>query len=291
MTKQEIIEIFNKEANSKSRRYSDCTKRTYLTYIEKYLDTLSKDVADTTERDIRLFMSNYETKSDKLYNTVLDSLNALYNILESTCLLPENYITKNPCKHIKRVAKPKMKEKKSISNEDFQAMLRACKNSRDKAVLTFFMATGVRNNELMNVKYEDYINYDDDKGLLLTVTKGSKERTIYLNKDVINAVNEYLKDRKDTCEYLFVSNYGNQMSASCIYRTIKTIANRAGLDEDIIDNLSSHSYRHSAITNLINKGINIATVATIVGHNQLSTTFSYVDKSKLDIKNAMCNIL
>jgi site-specific recombinase XerD len=288
MTNNEIIEIFNKEANSKSRKYSDCTKRTYLTYIEKYLNSLNKDVADTTERDIRLFLSSYETKSDKLYNTVLDSLNALYNILESTCLLPENYITKNPCKHIKRVAKPKMKEKKSISNEDFQAMLRACKNNRDTAILTFFMATGVRNNELMNVKYEDYINYDEDKGLLLTVTKGSKERTIYLNKDVINAVNDYLKDRKNTCEYLFVSNYGNQMSASCIYRTIKTIANRAGLDEDVIDNLSPHSARHSYITNLINKGINIATIATIVGHQSPAVTLKYVDRSKLDVKSAMC---
>jgi hypothetical protein len=45
MNKNEILNVYIKEANSKSRRYSDCTIKTYLQFIDKYLDSLTKDLS------------------------------------------------------------------------------------------------------------------------------------------------------------------------------------------------------------------------------------------------------
>lgn len=291
MTKNEIIKVFLHEADSKSRKYSECTKNTYLSYITKYIESLNKDVSESTERDVRKFMDRYENMSDKTYNLALTSIKVLYDILTTSILVEENYIKKNPVKNIKAIANPKSKEKKSISAEDYNAMLRQCKNTRDTAILTFLMNTGVRESELINLTLEQYLNRDEDNGIKLVVTKGSKERMIYLNENVINAIENYLPFRKPNCDYLFVSNGSKKMTSSAIWKNIKTLAKRARLDEDVIDNLSAHSFRHSMISNMINEGVNIATVATIVGHNNINTTMGYVDRDKLDVKNAMLNCI
>lgn len=289
MNKNEIIEIFIKEAHSKERRYSDCTTSTYLGFISKYIDSLNdKDISDTKEQDVRRFMSNYESMSDGTYNLCLSAIKTLYDVLMTTYLVEEGYIKYDPTKRINKIAHPQSKERFSISDSDFDKMLHACKNYRDVAILTFFRYTGVRANELMNIEYDDFINYNSDNGLKLTITKGSKERVIYLNDKVIDAVNKYLTIRKNDCEYLFVSNGCKQMGESSLWRTVQCIAKRANLDDNVIDNLTLHSFRHTFATSLIDKGVNIAVVSGALGHASISTTNIYIDKSKLDIKSAMC---
>lgn len=286
MTKNEIIEVFLRRANNKKKGYSECTKNTYLMYINKYMDWCelnNVDVVLAQTFNVSDFLDEkYGDKADKTWNEVLSSVNSLYD-----SLLFRGIIQINPCSGIECIASPKSKAKKSVDREDYYSMLRACKNDRDTAILTFFMNTGVRCSELCNITLEQYENRDEDNGINLVVTKGSKERMIYLNSKVVGAIEEYLKVRKNTCEYLFVSNYGNQMSSSCIWRTIRTIANRANLSEDVIDGLSAHSFRHSFITNMIDNGVNIATVATSVGHSSTDMTFKYIDKSRLNVKDAM----
>lgn len=286
MTNNEIINIFLKRADNKKKGYSEATKNTYLTYIKKYLewcDNNDIDVIKSETFNVSDFLDElYGDKADKTWNEVLSSVNSLYD-----SLVFRHIVESNPCDKIECIAKPKTKEKHSISVEDYNKMLRFCKNTRDKAILVMLYNTGIRVNELSSLTLEQYLNRDEDNGINLVVTKGSKERMIYLNKNVIKAIESYLPNRKDTCEYLFVSNYGNKMDKSCIFRTIKTIANRADLEEDVVNNLSAHSFRHTAITNMINRGIDIATVATVVGHSSTEMTYKYIDKSKLRIKEAM----
>lgn len=283
MTKNEIIEMFLRRANNKKTGYSEDTINTYMTYICKYLDWLEKDVLETNSGDIEDFMALYDNKSDKTYNLVLSAITSLYDVFCSRELMK-----KNPCDKVEAISKPKSKEKKSISKEDYLALLDNCKNTRDTAILTLLMNTGIRVHELEYLTLEQYLNRDEDNAITLVVTKGSKVRTIYLNDNVIEAIENYLPDRKNECEFLFVSNYGNKMSTSCIWRTIKTIGKRANLDEEVLSGLSAHSFRHSTITNMINNGVDITVVATIVGHSSVNTTMGYIDKERLNIKNAMC---
>ena len=90
MTKQQIIEIFIKEANSKTRRYSECTIKSYMGFIVKYLDQLDCEVNEATEKTIRAFLSNYDDKSDKTYNLCITSLKTLYDLLEWSYLVDED---------------------------------------------------------------------------------------------------------------------------------------------------------------------------------------------------------
>lgn len=285
----DYIYIFKKEAEGKSRNYSECTVNTYLTYINKYLESLNgKDLCDTTERDARKFMSNYEDKSDLTFNLVLMALNSFYDIMIGAYQLPENYVTINPFSRINSIKNPKKEEKKAITEDDYNKLIAFCKNSRDRAILTFLKNTGVRIEELINLTYEQYVNRSSDDKITLTVTKRSKIRSIYLNSETINAIEDYLVHRKEGCEYLFVSNCCKKMCENSIWATIKVIARRAKLDDDVISNLSAHSFRHTAITNWANEGVPLQVIATIVGHSQVNTTMGYVDRNKIDIKKVMC---
>lgn len=288
MTKEELINVFLKEADSKSRRYSDTTKKDYLQYIDKYLDSLDRDLSNTTERDVRKFLANYESKADTTYNLVLSALSSFYNIVKGSYMCPIDYVKENPCKNIKSVAHPTYKEKHSITTEDFDKLIDVCKNTRDKALIMVLGCTGMRIDEVLSLTYNQYINREADGGIKLVITKGSKERTIYFNDEVENALKDYINNGRKDGDTLFVSNYGNKMDKSCVWRTIRTLAKRACLDDDVIDGLSAHTFRHYTTTKLLTKGVPIPVVSTILGHSNTTITMRYLDRSKVDVKSAMC---
>ena len=91
------------------------------------------------------------------------------------------------------------------------------------------------------------------------------------------------RKRKDGCEYLFTSNTGNKMDASCLYKMIKNVAKRSNLDEDVIENISTHSFRHTSITNMVNKGYDISKIALFHGHSDTKTTMGYIDKDAVSL--------
>ena len=288
MTKKELINIFLKEADSKSRRYSEATKKDYLQYIEKYLDSLDKDLSDTTEREIRKFLANYEDKADTTYNLVLSALSSFYNIIKGSYMCPVGYVKENPCKNIKCVAHPIYKEKHAITTEDFKKLLDVCKNSRDKALIMVLGCTGMRIDEVLSLTYSQYINREDDGGIKLTITKGSKERIIYFNDEIEETLRDYVNNDRKNGDTLFVSNYGNKMNKSCVWRTIRCLGKRANLDDSVIDGLSAHTFRHYTTTRLLTKGVPLPVVSTILGHSNSTITMRYLDRSLVDVKSAMC---
>jgi Site-specific recombinase XerD len=148
-------------------------------------------------------------------------------------------------------------------------------------------STGMRSDEIRSITYEDFLNYSSEKGLTLKVTKGGKERTIFLNDKVMKEISAYLPYRKNGCDCLFTSNTGTKILETSLWRTIKCIGKRAKLSDEVLDNLSVHSLRHTAITNWLNNGVPIQTVATIVGHSNINMTLFYADKKMLNVKEAM----
>ena len=284
MTNQQAIEIFLSRANSRNRKFSEDTQKTYLFYINIFLDGLNKPVEQTTEEDIANFLHKYEDYADKTYNEALTAVKSLFKSLIMCLDIPRDTFKIDPTMRFESIRNPKTKERKSISDVNYHKMLRACTNKRNYAILTFLMKTGVRRDEIINIKLLQYLNRGKDDIITLYVTKGSKERMFILTDDVISAVDEYLKERKSGCDYLFTSNTGTQMDASSLYRMVKCMAKRARLDEDVIDNISPHSFRHSSITNMINDGKQIEKIALWHGHSNVATTMGYVDKGAVDLK-------
>jgi site-specific recombinase XerD len=295
MTKAELINVFKTESKTLERRYSDRTINTYLEFIDKFIDSLNgKDVSMATERDVRMFLFPYNERSESTYNLCVASLRTFFDILSHSIFVEEDYITKNPMDNIRSVnCRNNTRDTYTITVDDYHKIVNGCKNPRDKAIVTCLMNLGLREHELIALTVDQYLNRGDDNEVVLTVTKGSKQRVVYLNNSVCNAIDEYLSVRKES-EYdnLFISNGGKPMSPSCIYRTLKVCAKRGGLDDETINILHPHTLRASCATINIQNGVPITVVASMLGHSTIDVTFShYINRNSIGVKETMLGMV
>lgn len=151
---------------------------------------------------------------------------------------------------------------------------------RDYAILVLFLNCGLRLSELVG------INLSDIRGDTLTVLgKGNKERTIYLNKACLDAINAYLRVRpvegvKDK-NALFLSERKNRISPKTVQYLVKKYIAAAGLDTR---KYSTHKLRHTAATLMYKHGnVDIRALQAILGHESIATTeiYTHVDDEQL----------
>ncbi len=155
---------------------------------------------------------------------------------------------------------------------------------RDYCIITLFLNCGLRLSELCS------INISKIKGDILTVIgKGNKERTIYLNKACVNAINEYLNVRKQNSDkiyeqdkdVLFLSKNYKKISRRSVEVLVKKYVGKANLDTD---KYTPHKLRHTAATLMYKYGdVDIRSLQEILGHENVSTTqiYTHVDDEKL----------
>ena len=142
------------------------------------------------------------------------------------------------------------------------------KATRNKAILTLFLNSGLRISELIKIELDDIRN-----GVVRVVGKGKKTREIPLNDMTLSAVNEYLKVRpKVNSNKLFITERNDGFSVSGMQYLIKRHFEMAGIDTK---KYSTHDLRHTAATLMHNNGTDILTIGDILGHESVSTTQIY----------------
>ncbi|MBM7869043.1 site-specific recombinase XerD [Clostridium pascui] len=156
--------------------------------------------------------------------------------------------------------------------------------ARDYCVITLFLNCGLRISELCS------INISKIKGDILTIIgKGNKERTVYLNKACIKAIDNYLKVRNEYLDkippehrdVLFLNKDKKGISKRSIEVMVKKYIGKAGLD---MDKYTPHKLRHTAATLMYKHGnVDIRSLQQILGHENISTTqiYTHVDNERL----------
>lgn len=185
-------------ATKKLEGLSAATLKNYTYTLRKLEKFFNKPVSTISTSDIKMFMySEGESKSPSGMNTFMTPIRLFFKFLQN-----EEFIVKDPCSSIKPVKEPK-REKKPLNEEQVE-MLRDCMLSkRDRAILEFFLSTGCRVAEVGNVKISDI---DFTNKTLLVIGKGNKERRVYFTERCKRAIMNYLKERSDNTDYLFVSS-------------------------------------------------------------------------------------
>ena len=133
------------------------------------------------------------------------------------------------------------------------------------------------------------IDFENNK--LNVIGKGNKERTIYLNKACINAINSYLAERpKDGVKYnsrdaLFLSEQKKRISNRTVQYIVKEELRLAGIDPN---KYSVHKLRHTAATLMYKYGnVDIRALQELLGHESISTTEIYTHVDSEQIRNAV----
>lgn len=267
--------------------HSEETLLTYAKWINLFFDKTNLDVDKVEEIHVtRFMMSNREWSSATKHN-FYSSIKSFYKVLISLKLVNMD----NPCENI-RVPKVKNEEKIPLTRVEQGILIKNSKNARDKAILTTMFNTGMRVMEIQNLTLEQYKNRGEYNEINLTVTKGDKDRTIFLNEACVQAIEEYLPTRKETdLPFLFISNGGKKMDRTCMSRTIKTIAKRCNeFEEDRIDKMCNHLLRTSFATTKANEdNVPLAILSKVMGHATTAVTSKvYVKADKEKIRMAMC---
>jgi site-specific recombinase XerD len=156
-------------------------------------------------------------------------------------------------------------------------------NRRDIALVEVLANTGLRAGELAALTLDD-LELSERKGLLtVRAGKGATYRVVPLNADARRALRDYLDARPQGPQMaLFLGQRGNGLTPSGIWRVVKKYGGRAGLE------LSPHTLRHTFGTRLVRrKGIDLVTVAAMMGHASLDTTAIYTQPTEEDMAAAV----
>lgn len=189
----------------------------------------------------------------------------------------EGLIERNPTSNLATIKQPK-EQRKPFSAVEIEKLRDSVTNLRDAALLEFLLSTGCRVSEVCSVDREDL----DLRTMKLTVTgKGSKQRTVYIDEVTAMRVQKYLKQRTDFSPALFVGRGTDRLTPGGIRKILTEIADRAG-----VENCHPHRFRRTLATNLIDHGMSIQEVATVLGHDKLDTTMTYIFINQRSVESA-----
>ena len=148
----------------------------------------------------------------------------------------------------------------------------------------------MRLSELVSININD-IEFSEWK--LNVIGKGNKERTIYLNKACVKAIEEYLavkpqgkKDLQNSDKALFLSERHTRISKRTVQYVVERELTKAGLDTK---KYSVHKLRHTAATLMYQNGVDIRALQVLLGHESISTTEIYTHVENEQVRNAVEN--
>ena len=153
---------------------------------------------------------------------------------------------------------------------------------RDRAMVEFLYAAGLRVSELCGVRVSDL---EMNMGFVRVVGKGNKHRIVPVGKSALEAVTRYLESGRarllkgKASPYLFVTNRGGIMSRQTFWKLLGGYGKQAGIFHD----LTPHVLRHTFATHLLEGGADLRSVQTMLGHADISTTqiYTHVMRSRL----------
>ena len=254
---------------------SEGTRKIYEHVIKNLLSYLNKDVHEIRKVDLVEYKSTLKNLAVATQAQRIMCIKSYFKFLFENEILDSNPASTLSAPHIEH------KPKDYITADEAIAMMHYG-NPREQAIIAVFLNTGIRVAELINIKLDDYLNSPHELTLL---TKRNKYRKVYLNDDTVKIVNHYLKNRKEGCDNLFVSNWGTPLSEYSLNNTWKKLARKAGIAKHV----TNHSFRSTYVTTIAKEhGILLAQMC--VGHANISTTRLYVRGMEDEIKNVMMDL-
>ena len=140
-------------------------------------------------------------------------------------------------------------------------------SDRDKLIIEIFYSTGLRRQELINIKIQDIFLQE---GLIKILGKRSKERMIPILPSLSKNLKNFISNNNNS-KYLFETNKLKKISVSTVYRLINKYFRLVSSKVKV----SPHVLRHTFATHMLNNGADINTIKEILGHSSLSSTQIY----------------
>lgn len=269
------------------KKLSENTLQSYkrdIVQYEEYISTKDINYLKTETEDINGYLK-FLQKSNKKSSTVSRSLASIRSFYQY--LIRVKLITSDPTDGIQS---PKIEKKAPsvLSSQEVELLLdqpssEDLKGMRDKAMLEFAYATGMRVTEIISLNID---NVDLEQGFAIC-KNGSKQRNIPLGTMSLKALKEYVEKARpiiikdDSVNALFVNTNGRRLTRQGFWKIVKYYKEQAHISKDI----TPHVLRHSFATHLLQNGADLKAIQTMLGHSDISSTQVYMQFQDESIKN------
>lgn len=303
----DIFTVFYNWMDAREKSYT--TMDNYINHVVEFMDFFIKRTGKgttefykhVTDADIEKYMTFIRKKNingvdvnvgDDIRAAKWSSLNTFFKFLSQ-----KKYITENPMLMTER---PRIKTKHTITYltpEEINSIFEQIKTepnirirNRDACIVAIGLGTGLRVSAIVNINVED-INFKTKT--IRVVEKGRKTREIKFSDNLKNFLTLWIADRSlyfagGATGPLFISLKRNRMSVDSVQSIVKKYT--AHLDKHI----TPHKLRSSAAMNLHGAGVDILTIASILGHENITTTQRYTrayDEDKQKATEILDNLI
>ncbi len=255
------------------KKYAVNTRRIYLHFIKNFLaNHENEDIKNLSKNEIRDFLVDYIENNNCSQATISQYINSIKFLYEKVLNQPRT---------VYELPRPKKSQKlpKVMSQQEIKSLISVVSNSKHKAILHLIYSSGLRLNELINLKIADI---DSDRMLVhIKDGKGGKDRTTILGNACLKNLREYYKIYKPQTWLFESTEKGKKYSAKSVQNILKTNLKKAGIKKYY----TVHTLRHSFATHLLEQGTDLRYIQELLGHKSSKTTEIYTHVSTKNLGN------
>jgi site-specific recombinase XerD len=245
------------------RNYSKQSIKSYLYYVEKYID-YSKNQG-INENSAKEYLRNQLKKKNP----------ATVSLISSAI----QFLFKEILKQDVYFVKPK--KNKTLPNiltiDEVRRLIEITINPKHRLIIKLLYGTGLRVSEIVNLKKDD-MNFEE--GLIkINLGKGKKDRFVKLPESILEELKNFSKIGNS--KFLFESQRGGKLTSKTIELILSKNAKKAGIKKRVYP----HLLRHGFATHLLEQGTDLRIIQKLLGHSDIKTTQIYTQISQASIKN------
>ncbi len=269
------------------KKLSDNTLQSYrrdILQFERYLNNNDINYLKITEKDINAYIDELkkEGKKTSTASRGLATIRSFYQFLLRTKKVKIDPTT--------GIQSPKIEKRvpSVLTSEEVEVLLDQpkdvdLKGTRDKAMLEFAYATGMKVTEIIDLNIED-INFEEST---VVCSNGKKSRVIPLGTLAEKALKEYVEQARpimikdENNKALFVNVNGARLTRQGFWKIVKYYKDQAHIEKEI----TPHVLRHSFAAHLLQNGADLKSIQAMLGHSDISSTQVYAQFESPELKN------
>lgn len=318
----EFETVLSKYESRRSRNSAESTVDRYVRHVRNWrewlTDACGKQIWDVDSVDLLVFIEEL-TDEGMAPTTISQRVSAISKFYQDMAKLAERYempdVPENPYDGLddedKRLLRGDTKKKAGLQDttQDEYPYLKPDEISklvdnvsspriRNELIIRLLFNCGFRRGELAACKLKHVDR--EDNSIFIPPRKSDNSRIISYNEEYVGfQLSQWLDyggresmTYADESEYLFPTNDSIHISGNYINQMVKETAEKAGIQETIseysdgreIHKVTAHTLRHSFAMQAISSGIDIRSLQTLLGHDELDTTLIYLQQSKDEAK-------
>lgn len=269
------------------KKLSENTLQSYrrdIVQFEQYTNNNRINYQKITDEEMKKYF-DYLQESGKKTSTISRNVASIRSFYQF--LVRNKKVKKDPTE---KIQSPKVEKRAPsiLTSSEIELLLDQpkdvdLKGIRDKAMLEFAYATGMRVSEIISLNIED-VNLKDG---LVSCKYGTRQRNIPLGSLSLKALAEYIENSRpilikdEKVNALFVNTNGRRLTRQGFWKIVKYYKDQAHITKDI----TPHVLRHSFATHLLQNGADLKSIQMMLGHSDISSTQVYMQFQDESIKN------